>query len=145
MLLLNYNPQDLDGVKSVLEIYKVFGIGEGEQVQWDDESVFGEHGDVNNIFCTEQVFQRVQANFERNTLVGHEQVAKQMSYEDQKGSWDWAMYSPTTGGPRYELMRKALQDSFGLSDLPDDCIAIFQPEDPYYKPLPAHYDNIGRA
>ena len=138
MLLLKFNPEDLKDAYSIQQIYAVFGIGNEpeDQVHWDDESVFGKRGDVRNIFCTQAIYEKVSENFHRNDLRGKNGASEMMNYHDRGAVFQWANYSPTSTGPRYELMEQRLMEVSTYDKLPDSVIAIFTPEDPEYEESP---------
>lgn len=144
MLLLKFNPEELKDAYTVQQIYGVFGIGNEpeDQVHWDDPKVFGKKGDVRNIFCTQAIFDKVSENFHKNDLIGKNGAKLMMNYKDRGRVFEWANYSPTSVGPRYELMEKRLREVSAYDKLPDSVIAIFTPDDPEYEELPQVGENV---
>lgn len=138
MILLHFNPEELDGCLNVKQIYGVFGIGSEPEdtIHWGDEDVFGKRGYVQNIFCTQAVYDRAAENFSHDVLVGYDGEEEQMNYRQSKNVFEWANYSPVSTGQRYELMEKILREVSPFDKLPDNVIAIFTPDDEQYIEAP---------
>lgn len=136
MILLKFNPEELGEARTVPQIYGVFGIGNEpeNEISWKDQRVFGERADVKNIFCTQHIYDLVNDNINQSVLKGKNNLHKQMDTHELHDSWNWAMYSPTTSGPRYEAMLKSLRAVADLDELPDSVVAILTPEDSLYEP-----------
>lgn len=138
MLLLKFNPEDLKDCYTIPQIYAAFGIGNEpeDEVHWNDETVFGKKGDVRNFFCTQALYDLVNENFHKNDLQGRKGSSMMMDYHDRSRTFEWANYSPTSCGPRYEAMLKKLKEVYGYDSLPDSVLAIFTPDDPEYEESP---------
>lgn len=138
MLLLKFNPEDLKDCDNVQQIYSVFGIGSEpeDQIQWDDEAVFGRKANVKNIFCTKDIYDFVAENFKKNELIGKNNLTMKMDFKERQLQSEWALYSPTFTGPRYEAMEKKLRNLTLFEHLPDSMIAFFTPDDAGYEESP---------
>ena len=138
MLLLKFNPEELKNAYTIQQIYGVFGIGNEpeDEVHWDDPDVFGKKCDVRNIFCTQTIYDLVSKNFKHNNLRGKNGSEVMMDYHDKAKVFEWANYSPTSMGPRYETMERRLAEVSNYNKLPDSIIAIFTPDDPEYEESP---------
>ena len=138
MLLLKFNPEELKDCDNVQQIYAAFGIGcePEDEVQWGDPAIFGRKGNVKNIFCTRDIYDLAAENFKKKELIGKNDIAINMNFNDRHSRFEWAMYSPTFTGPRYEAMEKKLRKLTSFDYLPDSMIAIFTPDDDEYEESP---------
>lgn len=138
MILLKIDVDEALDAQTVPQIYAAFGIGNEPEndISWKDQAIFGDRADVRNIFCTQRTFDDISDNIKKSALVGKNGRTDTMDFNETKLSWDWAMYSPTCGGPRYEAMLEELHANTGFLDLPDGVIAILTPDDPTYEPSP---------
>ena len=128
MLVLRADVDALQEAKTVLEIFEVFGIGEGEKIKFTDEKVFGERANYANTFCTDLTFKMVHDILNKNE--------KHMMRNRSGAEWspeavNWCWYSPISTGPRYEDFVKLLGD-----EPQDNRIYILTPDDKMYEEAP---------
>lgn len=138
MLLLKFNYEDLNECENIAQVYGAFGIGNEpeNEISWKNTDVFGSKANVRNIFCTENTYKLIDRILSPSRLEGREGTDIKMDYNDIKRCWNWAMYSPTSAGPRYKQMLEYLHTITDFDDLPDNVIAIFTPDDDEYYETP---------
>lgn len=126
MLLLTFDPAELDNCNTVKEVFKVFGIGQDCEIKWTDETVFGKKGYYQNTFITQRTYERAKRALER----------KKVLRKHPQNTFEWFSFSPMSNGPRYERMEEKLRWQEELDILPDNMIAIFTPCDEEYVEAP---------
>lgn len=101
-------------IKDAIGVYRAFGIDFANKKQ------FPKKANIANIFCTEETFQKYVEEISAGNKKMYKDAAKNSTY----WAFPWYNYGPTTTGPRYQAVDKAIE-------IKNDAIYVMEEGDEY--------------
>jgi hypothetical protein len=131
MLLLKFDLDDIEKCNSVLDVFRMFGIGvkkdDSQDLKLDNKEVFGKKAYYANMLLNEATYERI---YKRMNELGEKVDNRHGGHLPTANALQWMNFSPISNGPRY----KAVEDEIG--EINESVLYIITPEDPFYEEDP---------
>jgi len=131
MLLLKFDLGDIEKCKSVLDVFRMFGIamneGDPQDLKLNNKEVFGERAYYANMFISDETYKRIYEHLD--TIGGHRNNRHGEKFPSDE-AMRWVNYSPVSNGPRYDAVAKI------AGEINDSVLYIVTPEDELYEEDP---------
>ena len=131
MLLLKFEPSDIEKCQSVTDVFNMFGIaikdGDPQDLKITNEEVFGKKAYYANMILNTETADRITEHL--NTI--GEKINSSTGEKMTPEAIQWHDVAPLHSGSRYNEITKA------MGEVNESVLYILTPGDPYYREDPS--------
>jgi hypothetical protein len=131
MLLLKFEPSDIEKCQSVTDVFNMFGIaikdGDTQDLKLTNKEVFGEKAYYANLILNTETSERI---FNHLDTIGEKIKSGIGDLKMTPEALQWFNTSPLHSGSRYDEITKA------MGEVNESVLYILTPGDPYYRENP---------